>query len=197
MFSKIMVVARYNETFEWLCLLPVNSIFIFLYNKGVVIQRTSRLYQLPNIQNVENVPNFGRESETYIRFIIDNYNFLNNFKGTIIFTQGDPFTHMVQSKTNTTITSTEVAPFLDNHHLVATSMPFYGYSHFYIYHELHPPTVVRNREHVYNVSGDRKSLLETAFVFTFQPQEFIDRGILDLQRNYMHKHFISEGTNLI
>ena len=71
-----LVVARYNEDVSWLkdC-----GYSYTIYNKGDLID-------LPCIQR----PNVGRESETYLRYILDNYHHLSDI---VAFLQGNPFDH--------------------------------------------------------------------------------------------------------
>jgi len=77
-FYKI-VVAVYNEDIKWLS--TVNKRNVIVYNKS-----TTRY-----IENSIPLKNEGREGETYLRYIIDNYNNLPKF---VIFVQGHPFDHM-------------------------------------------------------------------------------------------------------
>ena len=69
--SYIIVVARYNENVEWLHSEMQHCIF---YNKGEKLN-------IPNEILVENV---GRESESYLHYIIDHY---DNLPDIVIFTQ--------------------------------------------------------------------------------------------------------------
>ena len=69
-----IVVARYNENLDWL--LPYSDISI-IYNKGN--KNISKAY------NVINLPNYGRESHTYLYHIINNY---DNLADKTIFFQG-------------------------------------------------------------------------------------------------------------
>ena len=77
--THTIVVARYNENLEWL--IPYNDCAV-VYNKGE--------NSIPQFKNVINLPNIGREGNTYLRYIIDNY---DNFPSQITFIQGDPFGH--------------------------------------------------------------------------------------------------------
>jgi hypothetical protein len=70
-----IVVARYNENINWLS--PFKSITT-IYNKGFY---NSDL----NLYQVINLPNFGRESHTYLYHIINNY---DNLADYTIFFQG-------------------------------------------------------------------------------------------------------------
>jgi hypothetical protein len=71
MISYKIVVARYNENIEWLKDEMKNCI---IYNKGEKL----------NIDNEIMVENVGRESETYLNYIINNY---DNLPDVVVFTQ--------------------------------------------------------------------------------------------------------------
>jgi hypothetical protein len=75
--EKIIVVARYNEDLNWVSKTQIPYI---IYNKGE--------------ENIDlsyiSIPNEGREGETYLKYIIDNY---DNLPDYIIFCQGNPFDH--------------------------------------------------------------------------------------------------------
>jgi hypothetical protein len=70
--SYKIIVARYNENLDWLRSEKQNCI---IYNKG----------QKLGIDNEIMIPNIGRESETYLHYIITNYDKLPD---VIVFTQG-------------------------------------------------------------------------------------------------------------
>lgn len=74
-----MVVARYNENIEWT--IPYNDI-VTIYNKGDDCEC--------DLKNIINIPNTGREGDTYLFHIINNY---RELKEKTIFTQGSPFEH--------------------------------------------------------------------------------------------------------
>jgi hypothetical protein len=71
----MLIIARYNEDISWTKNLTVPFI---IYNKGAYIK------------NAISLPNKGKESDTYLRHIIDNYDTL---EGTLFFIQGNPFDH--------------------------------------------------------------------------------------------------------
>jgi len=66
------IVARYNESIDWLN---------FAMDKSVIFNKGEKL----NIPNEILVPNVGRESETYLRYIIENY---DNLPDICVFLQG-------------------------------------------------------------------------------------------------------------
>ena len=76
-----IVIARYNEDIDWVNSLAKDNVII--YNKGPD----------HNIADVESITrlNIGRESETYLYYIISNYHCLPDY---VLFMQGDPFFHM-------------------------------------------------------------------------------------------------------
>jgi hypothetical protein len=74
----MIIIAKYKEDISWIE--QINIPYI-IYNKGHLIE------PLPNVINVENK---GRESDTYLQFIISNY---QNLPDKIVLCQGDPFGH--------------------------------------------------------------------------------------------------------
>lgn len=73
-----MVVAHYNERLNWLSFTS-NEVNTIVYSKS----------QTPPEGSIV-LPNEGRESQTYLYHIIENYNQLSEWT---IFTQGYPFDH--------------------------------------------------------------------------------------------------------
>lgn len=73
------VVAKYKEDVSWI---KNYDLDYYIYNKD----NEDHNFEL-------NSPNIGRESETYIRFILDNYDILNE-RDKILFLQGNPFDHL-------------------------------------------------------------------------------------------------------
>lgn len=78
--KRIFVISRYKEDLDWISELDGN---IVIYNKD-----KSFNYDFPR----HDVENFGRETETFIRFIIQYYNQLDNFD-SVVFLQANPFDH--------------------------------------------------------------------------------------------------------
>lgn len=72
----IIVVAKYNEDVTWLD----------AFHKKIIYDKSET--PIPGAIRVENI---GRESETFYRYIIENYDSLPEY---IVFVQGDPFEHM-------------------------------------------------------------------------------------------------------
>jgi len=77
-----IIVARYNENINWL--LPYKDI-CYIYNKGK--------QDIPgHLFHIINLPNYGRESHTYLYHIIQNYDHLTEYN---IFFQGKIQDHMI------------------------------------------------------------------------------------------------------
>ena len=70
--SVVVVIAKYKENVSWVENLKYNYI---IYDKS------------------KDVPNIGRESETYLKYIINHY---NNLPDYVVFLQGNPFDHLLQ-----------------------------------------------------------------------------------------------------
>ena len=84
MASFKIVVARYNEPIEWLNGVIHNCV---IYNKGSPL----------NIKNEIMLENLGRESDTYLNYIITNY---NNLPDVVIFTQANIADHKGSNDVN-------------------------------------------------------------------------------------------------
>lgn len=79
MNNKSLVVSRYDEDTDWL--LDITSWNVVVFDKGETDDRNFPTTRLPNV---------GRESETYLNYIVNNYDSLNEYTG---FLQGRPFDH--------------------------------------------------------------------------------------------------------
>jgi len=79
-----IVIAKYKEDMGWVHRL--NQPNVIIYDKSGVVNKNS----IP-------LPNIGRESETFIRYIIENYDSLSEYT---FFLQGDPFPHMKNVDSN-------------------------------------------------------------------------------------------------
>ncbi len=76
------VIARYKEPIDWVNDLGFDYI---IYNKGDKIT-SDKIDQ----ERVLEVINEGREAETYLRYITENYNDITDL---VVFLQGNPFDH--------------------------------------------------------------------------------------------------------
>jgi len=103
--KTLYVVARYNEDISWLD--EIENGDVLIYNKGDDFET-----KYPYIR----VPNIGREAETFLKAIINNYQFLSQYDN-VIFLQGNPIEHCF-----------DLIEFLNNPN-VDLSETWYGLSH--------------------------------------------------------------------
>lgn len=87
-----VVIARYKENLDWIN--NMNKSNIIIYNKSEEI-----------IENSISRPNIGRDPETFLYHIIENY---DNLPDYLIFLQGDPFPHSTINKDNIQVMIDEV-----------------------------------------------------------------------------------------
>ena len=80
MNKKLSIIARYNEDISWAEKLDTD---VIIYNKGEDFE-----FEYPHID----IPNIGREGETFIRAIVENYEILDKYE-YIALLQGHPFQH--------------------------------------------------------------------------------------------------------
>lgn len=73
----LFIVARYNEDVSW----TKNLKNVFICNKGERLEEDYNQIMMDNV---------GREGHTYYKYIIDNYDNLDDY---IVFLQGNPFDH--------------------------------------------------------------------------------------------------------
>ena len=81
---KTLVVSRFNEEIDWTK--QIENWNVIIYNKGEKL----------DVNSVA-LPNVGREAETYLNFIVNNYHDLNGLYG---FVQGNPFGNGLSSNEN-------------------------------------------------------------------------------------------------
>ena len=80
----VLLIARYEEDLTWLEDVP-DELEVVVVNKGEDFPDIPR----DNLK-VFRSDNVGREAETYVSYIVQNY---EDLPGRIIFSQGDPFEH--------------------------------------------------------------------------------------------------------
>jgi hypothetical protein len=80
--SIMAVIARYNEPVDWIENIGLDYI---IYNKGNKIDSNHI-----DFERIVHVPNEGREGETYLRYITENY---EEIPDLVVFLQGNPFDH--------------------------------------------------------------------------------------------------------
>ena len=87
--DHIIIISRYNENIDWIDqLIDLNKWIcnIVIFNKG----EDDLLITRPDIVNEYKMENIGREGDTYLQYIINNY---DNLPDHIWFLQANPFDH--------------------------------------------------------------------------------------------------------
>lgn len=82
------IFARYKENIDWIYDYPFIANNAIIYNKGNNLPKNHAFST--QILPLSNEPNYGRESDTYLFHIINNYDNLDDY---IIFSQASPFDH--------------------------------------------------------------------------------------------------------
>ena len=90
---KRLIVAKYNENVDWINRLR-DDFEIIVYNKENNLPLDSlefakNEYYIDGIKWID-LPNIGREAQTYLFHIIENFGDLRDLE---VFTQGNPFDH--------------------------------------------------------------------------------------------------------
>ena len=67
--SKCLIISRFQEDISWLNY--YKDFKLYIYNKGDEIQNS-------NFKNIIKIPNLGRESQTWLYHIVNNYNNLDD-----------------------------------------------------------------------------------------------------------------------
>jgi len=84
--DNIVIIARYVENVDWVLKLLIND----WINKVLIVNKGPPLDLKHDKIHIMNVYNVGREGETYLSYIINNYDKLPKH---IFFCQGNPFVH--------------------------------------------------------------------------------------------------------
>jgi len=82
--SNIVVISRFKEEVGWVSKIDREKFKIIIYNKGPDLE-------LDGVEIIK-LKNVGREADTYLHHMIENYNFISN-EDRLFFLQGNPFDH--------------------------------------------------------------------------------------------------------
>jgi hypothetical protein len=82
--SYKIVIAKYKENIDWINYLDKSNVIV--YDKS----------ETPYPNSI-NIPNIGRDPETFLFYLIENY---NNLPDYVFFLQGDPFAHFNDKSIN-------------------------------------------------------------------------------------------------
>jgi len=95
--KRLNIIARYNEDLDWVKNLNGD---VLVYNKG-----ENYRWDYKKID----AENYGRESETYVRAIIEHYDILDQYYD-VVFLQGHPFDHAPELYENLRYSTEEFLP---------------------------------------------------------------------------------------
>lgn len=177
-----LVVARYNEYLGW-----INNIDdhfnVIIYNKGKPL--TACNFKRPVV--IINVPNVGRESETYLRHIIKNYD--DSLADYTIFCQGEPFAHANNFERVLKNIKEFIKTFPDYH-----MVPF---TNGWILDKNMPPKDIYERVKITLPMSLEDIFIDTQSTRTLQPQYYYDTGIYTVYNEYMQYHKLPPGVNIM
>lgn len=163
-----IICCRYDENVDWLKRLSPD-ISVYLYNKGEKLH-------LEDYSNIHQfiVPNIGRESEAYLRYIFENYDTLSS---DLIFTQGNPLTHNPQFFA--------LIQKLGNKYVDYKILPL-----TYRWNEDLPPAQIVER-------FQNSFYLEEMSRYTMAPSTFYDEGMREYCMDYLKGHDLKIGNDVV
>lgn len=170
-----LVIARFNEDLTWLSEVPRN-IRIVVYNKGDALPHAE--WQ-KNGDLIEARPNAGRESETYLHYISSN---LSLGCRKVIFCQGDPFPHSPDFLA--------ILSKMDEWNSVQAM------SCRWLEEQSIPPGYVLEGDTKDRIGGLRVRR-ECFSLRNLSPVAFFDPGAVNILKEYLEFHSLSEGTNIV
>jgi hypothetical protein len=169
-----IVIARFKEDVSWVNLLD-NDWEIFIYNKGSALGSHSFKENV----RIINIPNVGRETETYLSHIRNND--FSRTHGKVVFTQANPFEHspdflkLLALRRLWSPVQTLAFQWVDNHNVP-------------------PPSLLHADTHEYiegcRIRSERYSL------HTWAPLSFFDQGAWNVGSEYKNRHYLVDGINI-
>ena len=169
-----LVIARFQEDISWINLLS-DDWDVFIYNKGSSIAGQS----LKSNVRIINIPNVGRETETYLSHIRNND--FTKMRGRVVFTQANPFEH-----------SPDFLKLLALRNLWSPVQALaFQYAND---HGLPPPLLLHTdfHEHI----GGCRIRSERYSLHTWAPLSFFDQGAWNVGSEYKNRHYLAEGVNI-
>ena len=165
-----MVICRFKEELGWLQHIPKEiNIYVFNKNKDDIAVENATVYN--KCQNI------GRESEVYLRYILQEY---NNLPDIVIFTQGYPqehnrnFNHLVYRMSKEGL-----------------DQDYYVLSSYWRDNEFPHPDIVK-------MYDGKVNYIETASRYTLCPLKHWDEGIKGVYHDYIRLHpEIKAGDDII
>jgi hypothetical protein len=176
MFIHI-VIARYRESIDWINKIPKNF-KIFIYNKN---NEPLNIFDINENINIINLPNIGREGDTYLHHIITHY---DNLPDRIIFTQGDPFPHSPR--------------FLELLDYVDQYKEFQPLTDRWLTNkELPPLCVLNNNINKKHFINNISVIPHQISLYNMQPVCYFDEGAINIYKLALRYLGKTSGTNII
>ncbi len=164
----VLVVARYKEDLSWLERVPVQY-DICIYNKS---NSPCRGFEPNGRITVKQLPNKGKEADTYCRYILEHY---EDLPERIVFCQGDPFAH-----------SPAFLSLLERHD---RWNGFQSLTSRFV--DTIPP------KEVFDKFSEDGTYIERMSCFSLGSIRFHDRGVAQLSDAYLRAYRLPRGTNIM
>lgn len=176
-----IVVARYKENLEWINDIDID-INVIIYNKGTAISESD----FSRSVTILHVSNIGRESETYLRHIIKNYDTLADYT---MFLQGDPFAHTNNFK-HVLQNIKKFIKMYSEYHMI----PF---TNGWLAEKNIPPAAVYQNQKICLPMNLEEIFIDIQSTRTLQPLHYYDEGIQFFYKEYMKINNLPIGTNIM
>ena len=170
-----VVIARYLEDLDWVAQIP-GEFQVVIYNKGADITSAPALRRADQVVRLRNS---GRESDTFLRHILDPQQPFGD--GCTVFLQGDPFEH-----------SPDIIQLLAARPAWSGLQPL---SWRWIGAEEMPPAELLARETEGFIAGARVRP-ERYSLSTWGPLQFFDPGTKRVADDYARLHGLPAGSNI-
>ncbi len=169
-----IIIARYNENIDWITEIP-DFFNVIVYNKGNHdINKTIR----NRINKLIDLENSGRESDTFLRHILEKDDFDENYS---VFLQGNPFEH-----------SPDIHEILG---AIKNWDDIQPLSLCWLESENVPPQKILEKETIF--LNERSRVRPEMFsLTTWGPIQFYDVGIYKVYNSYLYRHRLSPGINI-
>ena len=175
----VVVIARYRENLAWVHDTVPHYCHVIVMNKGDPIGTNVH----PN-SRVHDIPNIGRESEAYLRYILSNYDDLSEI---IIFLQGDPFPHIEANLRNTLIAICNDAK----------SLPCYPISMRWLRSKQIPPDSVIDANRSTAPHAPNALHFERMNCFNLDSERYHDAGTPGIVTRYHRYYNVPNGKNIM
>lgn len=175
-----IVIARYREDVVWVNTLDKQRFNVIIYNKGTPIKM-----RMGHNISIRNIPNVGREAETYFRYLYEKYDTLPD---ATIFLQGHPFPHCE-----------DVYSFINNieNVLHTTHYKFIPFTNGWFHSHNVPFPCVYNKTKIKIHESLPHCFIDIGSPRTLNSIIYHDKGVNVIMETYLKNHNLEHGTNII